>query len=68
ALVTERDDLQHMPSDSAFRVAAEHQKPEFSDLVLGKYSAIVEKNQRENKVNTLKSKADQKIIQQFFET
>ncbi|PJZ01155.1 ABC transporter permease [Bacillus vallismortis] len=68
AFVTERDDVQHMPSDSAFRVAAVHQKPEFSDLVLGKYAAIVEKNQREYKVTTLKSKADQKMIQQFFET
>ncbi|MCY7900646.1 ABC transporter permease [Bacillus inaquosorum] len=68
AFVTEQDEVQHMPSDSAFRVVTVHQKPNFSDLVLGKYAAIVEKNQRHYKVTTLKSKADQKMIQQFFET
>ncbi|MCY8674545.1 ABC transporter permease [Bacillus spizizenii] len=68
AFVTEQDDVHHMPSDSAFIVVPVHQKPKFSDLVLGKYAAIVEKNQRDYKVTTLKSKADQKMIQQFFET
>lgn len=68
AFVTEQDDVHHMPSDSAFKVVPVYQKPKFSDLVLGKYAAIVEKNQRDYKVTTLKSKADQKIIQQFFET
>ncbi|PNB42488.1 ABC transporter permease, partial [Pseudomonas sp. GW456-E7] len=57
-----------IPSDSAFRVVTVHQKPKLSDLVLGNYAAIVEKNQRDYKVTTLKSKADQKMIQQFFET
>lgn len=43
AFVTEQDDVHHMPSDSAFIVVPVHQKPKFSDLVLGKYAAIVEK-------------------------
>lgn len=65
AFVTELDEVHHLPSDSAFRVVTVHQKPKFSDLMLGKYAAIVEKDY---KVTTLKSKADQKMIQQFFET
>lgn len=68
AFVTELDEVHHLPSDSAFRVVTVHQKPKFSDLMLGKYAAIVEKNQLDYKVTTLKSKADQKMIQQFFET
>ncbi|MFV9833028.1 MULTISPECIES: ABC transporter permease [Bacillus] len=68
AFVTEKDSVQHVPSDSAFRVVEVYQKPRFSDLVLGKYAAIVEKNQHDYKVTTLKSKTDQKMILQFFET
>lgn len=43
AFVTELDEVHHLPSDSAFRVVTVDQKPKFSDLMLGKYAAIVEK-------------------------
>ncbi|MEC1615617.1 ABC transporter permease [Bacillus mojavensis] len=67
AFVTEQDEMKHLPKDPAFRVVMVHQKPRFSDLVLGKYAAVVEKNQ-DYKVTTLKSKADEKMIRELFET
>lgn len=68
AFVTEQDEMKNLPKDPAFRVVMVHQKPRFSDLVLGKYAAVVEKNHQDYKVTTLKSEADKKMIRELFET
>lgn len=54
------DNAQNIPSDPKFTVVLVDKKPVFSDLVLGKYAAIVEKNNNSYTVTTLKNEADKK--------
>ncbi|MCY8825536.1 ABC transporter permease [Bacillus atrophaeus] len=68
ALVTDKGNTQNIPNDPTFRVVVVHKKPKFSDLVTGKYTAVVEKKNNSYSVTTLKSEEDKKVIEQFFET
>lgn len=67
AFVTTNNHTNHVPSDPNFRIIQVQQKPKISDLVIGKYVAVVEKNNDNSyTVTTLKNEADKKVIEQLF--
>lgn len=63
------DNAQHIPKDNRIQIDVMNKKPADSNLLLGKYIAIVEeKNNGSYDITTLKNEADKKIIENFFKT
>ena len=63
------DSAQNLPHSSKYKVEVVKNRPAESALFMGKYSAIVEKNNDGSyAVTTIKSKSDQEKIENFFNT
>lgn len=63
------DSTKNIPQSSKYKVEAVKERPSKTTLLMGKYSAIVErKNDGSYDVTTIKSKTDQKKIENFFNT
>lgn len=60
---------QSIPKDNRIKIEVINKKPAISELLSGKYIAIVEeKNNGNYDITTLKNKDDKKIIETFFKT
>lgn len=57
-----------IPKDSRINVQVLNKKPSTSSLLLGKYIAIVEKNNNKFTVTTLKNRTDKEAVETFFKT
>ncbi|MDP4145533.1 MAG: ABC transporter permease [Bacillota bacterium] len=63
------DKTYNIPQNDKIQIDVMHNRPAYSELLLGKYIAIVEeKKDGAYKVTTIKNKADKKIIETFFKS
>jgi ABC-type multidrug transport system, permease component len=62
------DSKLNLPKDNRINIEVLKEKPALSTLVMGKYIAIVEKNNENYIVTTIKNETDKKIIETYFKT
>ncbi|QAA32385.1 ABC transporter permease [Clostridium manihotivorum] len=62
------DNSVSIPRDPNINIEVLKEKPAFSSLLMGKYTAIVEKSGDNYNVTTLKSNKDKELIEGFFKT
>lgn len=65
AFVTEQSE--NIPQDSRYIVKKVKERPKDSELMVGKYAFIVEKNGNRYEVTTLKNKTEQEAIESLFQ-